>query len=137
MNATLANFIFFVILGIGLAVALYWLRKVRAAEMPVTFKNLDEETTIYQVARWAAKQLDLPPGDSRLRWSLVLWASSANFSWMGRIPKSELAELQPFIDLVIEGKGPPQNLPAEYNDLRPGILRGFKARMKAESLWPN
>ena len=35
-----------------------------------------------------------------------------NYSWMGRIPVSELVILQPFIDLVIDGKGPRKSFPA-------------------------
>jgi hypothetical protein len=44
--------------------------------------------------------------------------------------------LVPFIDRVIDGKGQPLNLPAEYEDTRPADLRGFKARMQAEGFWP-
>lgn len=55
---------------------------------------------------------------------------------MGSIPVEELAILHPFIDLIIDGKGPPLNQPAEYDD-RPEVLRKFKQRMQAEGLWPN
>jgi hypothetical protein len=108
----------------------------RGPPMPVTFKSLDEETAVYGVTRWATKQLDIKRGDLRLLYAQTLYLCSVNWSWMGSIPKAELAVLQPFIDLMIEGKGPPQNLPAEYDDPRPEILLRFKGRMKTEGLWP-
>jgi hypothetical protein len=61
---------------------------------------------------------------------------SGTFNWTGRIPVEELAMLAPFIDLAIDGKGPPLNLPAEYEDWRPETLAAFKKRMQAEGLWP-
>ena len=48
----------------------------------------------------------------------------------------ELALVAPFIDECIAGRGPPLNLPAEYEDWRPAALAAFKARMQAEGLWP-
>jgi hypothetical protein len=103
---------------------------------PVTFKNLDEEQAVFGVADWASKQLGMRPGDPQLLHSFLLDAYLNQGNWMGRIPTEELALLSPFIDLMIEGKGPPQNLPAEYDDPRPEILRRFKGRMQAEGLWP-
>jgi hypothetical protein len=44
--------------------------------------------------------------------------------------------LSPFIDLVIDAKGPKQDLPAEYEDWHPKTLAAFKGRMQAEALWP-
>jgi hypothetical protein len=108
----------------------------RTPSMPVTFKNLDEERAVYGVALWASKQMGIKPGDPRLKCSLYLWAYSSNLNWMGRIPIEELALLSPFIDLIIEGKGPPRNLPAEYEDTRPEKLKRFKERMQTEGLWP-
>jgi hypothetical protein len=104
--------------------------------MPVKFKSLDEESTVYQVARWAAKELNKKPSDLELRHSLTLWAYSVQFNWMGSIPIEELRVLSPFIDRMIDGNGPPQNLPSDYTDWRPETLRRFKDRMIAEGLWP-
>src|SRR5664279_2867234 len=104
MATTLIQAIIAALLALALIVGVRTSRK-----MPVKFKNLDEESTVYGVAIWASKQLDIKPGDLRLKNSLYLWAYSANFNWMGRIPVEELALLSPFIDLMIEGKGPPQN----------------------------
>jgi hypothetical protein len=124
-----------VIVVIGLAVIAGGVILLASNRMPVTFKNLDEEAAVYQVSRWAAKQLDITPGDPRLRYSLWLWMYSANFNWLGSIPVAELTLLAPFINLVIDGKGPPPNLPPEY-DNRPETLSRFKRRMQAEGLWP-
>jgi hypothetical protein len=123
------------IVVIGLAVIAGGVALLASNRMPVTFKNLDEEQQVYQTARWAAKQLDIKPGDPRLRYSLWLWMYSANFNWMGSIPAEELTLLAPFINLVIDGKGPPLKLPPEY-DNRPETLGRFKRRMQAERLWP-
>jgi hypothetical protein len=98
--------------------------------MPVTFTSPDEESAVYQVALWAAKELNIRWGGPQLRYSFALYLSSANWIWMGSIPVAELALLRPFIDLMIAGKGPPQNLPAEYDDPRPETLRRFKERCK-------
>ena len=103
---------------------------------PVTFKNLDEEQKVYGAARWAAKQLNMKSSDSRLRYSLLLWIYAVDFSWLGSIPVEELALLAPFIDMIIDGKGPPINQPPEYDDTRPEILGRFKKRMQDEGLWP-
>ena len=53
-----------------------------------------------------------------------------------RMSTQELALVAPFIDECIAGRGPPLNLPAEYEDWRPAALAAFKARMQAEGLWP-
>lgn len=125
----------FAVLLVG-AVVWVALAFVRSMRMPVTFKSLDEQRLIYSVALWAAKELNKKPGDGQLRYSLNLWAYSVNYCWMGSIPVDELRILSPFIDLMINGKGPPQNLPNEYKDERPDMLTRFKDRMKAEWLWP-
>lgn len=93
----------------------------------------DEERAIYGAAIWAAKQLDIKPGDSRLRYSLMLWVYSSYFNSTGSIPVEELSLLGPFIDLIIEGKAPPLN---QYYNTSPAILRPFKDRMQVEGLWP-
>jgi hypothetical protein len=103
--------------------------------MPVTFKNLKELRTVSGVAKWANKQLgDNRNSRSRLQHSVFLFAY--NSTWMARIPVEELAILSPFIDLIIEGKGPPPILSAEYEDERPATLKRFKERMQAEGRWP-
>jgi hypothetical protein len=123
-----------VIVGAILAGAFAFLSATR---MPVRFRNLDEQREIYNVARWAANELNTEPSRQRLRYSLSLWAYSAKFNWLGSIPVEELAILGSFIDRTIDGKGPPLNLPPEYDDTRPEVLRRFKKRMEAEGLWPD
>ncbi|WP_212226925.1 hypothetical protein [Bradyrhizobium lablabi] len=53
------------------------------------------------------------------------------------ISRGDLAVLAPYIDEWIEGKLPPQNLPAEYEDIRPKVLLAFKQRLRAEGRWPS
>jgi hypothetical protein len=103
---------------------------------PVRFKHLVEQEAVSFVAHWAAIQLNMAPGDRRLRYSKSLSLLSVILNWRGSIPVEELALLAPFIDLVIDGQGPPQNLPADYDDTRPETLRRFKQRMQSEGLWP-
>ena len=103
---------------------------------PVRFKHLVEQEAVSFVAHWAAIQLNMAPGDRRLRYSKSLSLLSVILDWRGSIPVEELALLAPFIDLVIDGQGPPQNLPADYDDTRPETLRRFKQRMQSEDLWP-
>jgi hypothetical protein len=106
--------------------------------LPVRFRNWDEQHEVYGVARWAAKELPpLKNGNMRLLHSLTLNNDLLQFFyWMNSIPVDELTILAPFIDRMIDGNGPPLNLPAEYEDERPDILRRFKERMEAEELWP-
>jgi hypothetical protein len=103
---------------------------------PVRFRHLVEQEAVSFVAHWAAKQLNMTPNDRRLQFSNSLSSLSVILNWRGSIPVEELALLSPFIDLVIDGKGPPQKLPPCYEDTRPETLRRFKQRMQSESLWP-
>jgi hypothetical protein len=52
------------------------------------------------------------------------------------ISREDLAVLAPYIAEWIEGRLPPQNLPAEYEDYRPPVLLGFKQRLQSEGRWP-
>jgi hypothetical protein len=54
-----------------------------------------------------------------------------------RISVEDLATLAPYIDRAIDDHLPEQNLPTEYEDWRPAVLRGFKARMQTEGFWPH
>jgi hypothetical protein len=134
----------FIVIVAALAVAILWggIAFQRSMRLAVTFTSLQEERTIYGVALWATKDHNkespglFTGGWRELRYALSLWNYSVNFSWMGSIPVEELRILSPFIDRMIEGKGPPQNLPNEYKDERPETLKRFKDRMIAEGLWP-
>jgi hypothetical protein len=103
---------------------------------PVRFRSLDEQVTFGAVARWAARELDIRPNDPRLRYALSLWIFSSDLNWLGSVPVEELALVAPFIDPMIEGKGPPPNIPPDYKDGRPQMLTRFKERMIAQGLWP-
>jgi len=109
-----------------------------AARMPVKFKTLDEQSDIIAVAYWAQKTGNID--SKRLRYSITLdlatSAATGPITLKGSIPVEELAILAPWIDRVIDGKGPPRNLPPEYVDRRPVILGEFKKRMQDEGLWP-
>jgi hypothetical protein len=104
---------------------------------PVTFKSIDELNCVAGVAQWARQQI----GRDDPRWQVINFLCSY-LSWFlvtaftVRISAAELEVLVPFIDDFIAGKGPAWNLPAEYEDWRPAVLRDFKARMTAERLWP-
>lgn len=71
----------------------------------------------------------------------MLYGFTFGLSRMGKIPVEELAVVSPFIDLIIDAKGPQPNLPPEYSqeeylEPRRETLRQFKKRMEAEGLWP-
>lgn len=127
------------IVGVVLMAGAYGIQK--RIQMPVTFKNLSEERAVCEAAFWAAKQMNIKLGDPRLRYSLQLPAYTYGYNWMGSIPVEELVLLSPFIDLIIDGKGPRLNMPPEYDQeeyLGPSreTLKQFKKRMQAEGLWP-
>jgi hypothetical protein len=105
--------------------------------LTITFRSMDECAEVGFTALWALKQVDRD--DPRFRTLLylrTLLGRYPNAYFLRRMSRAELEMLAPFIDKVIEGKGPPQNLPAEYEDRRPSVLSNFKARMQAGGLWP-
>jgi hypothetical protein len=114
-------------------------------KLPVRFKSIDEYVTVTDVTNSALKQL--PRDDPR---RLILQVASLRLddsvrpvvvppSWV-RISAEDLRVLAPFIDLWIDKKGPPINLPFEYQaemeNERAARLAAFKARMQSEGLWP-
>jgi hypothetical protein len=131
MGATLFDVLVVTIIGAALIIGS--IVATAKSRWPVRFKNFDEQSAVCSVAWWAAKQLNIKPSDPRLMYSRPAWLY---LTWMGSIPVEELALLSPFIDLVIDGKGPKQDLPAEYEDWHPKTLAAFKSRMQAEGLWP-
>jgi hypothetical protein len=58
-----------------------------------------------------------------------------SFPWRRSISCDDLKVLAPYIDEWID-KPPSQNLPSEYHDWRPDVLKEFKERMVQEGLWP-
>lgn len=124
-----------VLLALGLlGVGFYVLAKNMS--LPVSFKSMDEFDAVGSIVRWASQQI---PRDDGRQQALSTMRFLLVYSWsvvyrLRRISRSDLAVLAPFIDQVIEGKGPPLNLPAEYEDWRPALLSNFKARMQVEGL---
>jgi len=107
--------------------------------LPVGFESMRECAHVRFTARWASRQVG--PQDPRYRPLLSLNLRLGGFPIQGfyflyYISRRDLEILAPFIDEMIEGKGPPLNLPAEYEDERPATLAKFKTRMQQEGLWP-
>lgn len=106
--------------------------------MPVKFKTFDELNSVGDVLIWARNQV--APDDPRRKALMLLFvripSSPLTPPSLVRMSTQELALVAPFIDECIAGRGPPLNLPAEYEDWRPAALAAFKARMQAEGLWP-
>jgi hypothetical protein len=105
-------------------------------KLPVCFKSCDELNAVSDIARWADKQIGADDPRKRSVVFVRLYLSRAWFPIGIRLDEKELAVLAPFIDRCIAGEGPPTFLAAEYEDYRPAALRGFKARLQAEGLWP-
>jgi hypothetical protein len=111
---------------------------VSRPRLPIRFKTYDELYAVQEVVRWASKHLGLPHrGDRRLLTTRALFTQTIDFLPMRSISREDLAVLAPFIDEWIEGKAPPQNLPAEYEDYRPSTLLAFKRRLVSEGVWPS
>jgi hypothetical protein len=58
-----------------------------------------------------------------------------DFPWRRWISREDFEVLAPYIDEWID-KPPSQDLPSEYYDWRPDVLKSFKARMFKQGLWP-
>ena len=132
-----AHFVVIALIVIILVVAVR--RKGPQPQLPVQLKSFDEIECVSGAAAWATRRL----GDEKASRELRRVNGIRFSSWFGtplpylvRLPQAELAVLSPFIDAMIEGRGPPLNLPPEYDDYRPRVLAAFKARMKSEGLWP-
>jgi hypothetical protein len=124
-----------VILGAGALIAVVLAIK-QQSKLPVRFKSLDELNAITAVARWAQQQVSADDPRRKRLGFLSVFALGVWVPMSIRISAQDLALLAPFIDRSIAGEGPPSPLPAEYEDWQPEALRGFKARMTAEGLWP-
>ena len=124
------------LLAVGLVCYCVYARAQRGRP-PVKFKSYDELNAVIDVTIWAQKKVG--PDDPRQK-SLLPLRSYLPLLWMTplttRISVKDLEVLAPFIDQIIDGKGSPPVLSAEYDDCRPAALKDFKARMKTEGLWP-
>jgi hypothetical protein len=124
------------LVGAGVVVAVIY-GQIKLNKLPVRFAGSDEFDTVKGVLWWAEKQIGAhDPRRKRVSLMIVL-LNRDFFPIRMRISTQDLEVLAPFIDRYIAGEGPPWSLPAEYEDRRPQTLRDFKARMKAEGLWPD
>jgi hypothetical protein len=130
-----------IVAGVIALIALAVLAARVRASQPVRFKSFDEVGSVVDVLAWAGKQV--AADDPRRMVFHVLRLKISPPSASGLTPPSlvgmsaeDLALVAPFIDEAIAGRGPPLNMPAEYEDWRPAALATFKARLQAEGLWP-
>ena len=107
-----------------------WL--IRRRRAGIGFKTLDEVAVIQQLMVWAADKV--PEQRKQFLFGSTLMPN--RIVALQSITREELAILAPHIDEWIDGKLPPQNLPAEYEDFRPRVLLGFKQRLQSEGRWP-
>jgi len=115
----------------GIAV-LVW--RISTRHSRIWFKTLDEVAVVKELMHWARTKVSGPIGHRLWAGSMMIDADS--IPAIQSISRGELAILAPFIDEWIEGKLPPQNLPAEYEDYRPRVLLAFKQRLQSEGRWP-
>jgi hypothetical protein len=106
---------------------------IRRRRSGIGFKTLDEVTVVQELMHWAA---DKVPAGRRTQFLLGSTLMHRGIVALQSISREELAILAPYIDEWIEGRLPPQNLPAEYEDYRPRVLLGFKQRLQSEGRWP-
>jgi len=112
------------------AAVIVWL--IRRRRSGIGFKTLDEVAVVQELMAWVVK-------NEPTRRNQLLFANPLMFRGivaLQSISREDLAILAPHIDDWIAGKLPPQNLPAEYEDWRPGVLLAFKQRLQSEGRWP-
>jgi hypothetical protein len=108
--------------------------------------TVDESELMPQVAFYMLKQRGLPPNartlgleDLRSLFDLVTINRGhgyfPDFPWRRSISREDLEVIAPYIDEWIDAP-PPQNLPSEYYDQRPDILKSFRQRMVRQGVWP-
>ena len=130
-----------IVAGVIAVIAIAVLAVRVRANQPVWFKTLDELGSVTDVVVWASKQIatDNPRRKALQLLSVKLGPPAVSvltpLSFV-RMSAEDLALVAPFVDECIAGRGPPLNMPAEYEDWRPAALAAFKARMRAEGLWP-
>lgn len=127
------------VLGIVVMVAataiVVWLVATRRSR--VWFKTYDEVDVVAGVMLWAAAKVPGRHGQAlRVQAQAMANPPSYFLPIIQSIRRDDLAILAPYIDEWIEGKLPPQNLPAEYEDYRPRTLLAFKHRLQARGEWP-
>jgi hypothetical protein len=124
------NTIFGSLATITAAAVIVWL--VRRRRSGIGFKTLDEVAVVQELMAWVVK-------NEPTRRNQLLFANPLMFRGivaLQSISREDLSVLAPYIDEWIEGRLPPQHLPAEYEDYRPRVLLGFKQRLQSEGRWP-
>ncbi len=119
--------------GAGLIAALAWTALRRRHR--IRFKTFDEFAVVKELMLWAAQQL--PDREGQIFAAKAMMLRPSDIVALQSISREDLAVLAPFIDAWIDGKAPPQNLPAEYEDYRPRTLLAFKRRLQSKTLWPS
>lgn len=115
-------------------VAVVWI-VLRRGRSRIWFTTFDEVAVMRELLLWAAPQV--PGRRGRMLFASSLAIAPFAIPAMHSISRGDLAVLAPYIDEWIEGKLPPQNLPSEYEDTRPAVLRTFKQRLQSEGRWPH
>ncbi|MBR1125051.1 hypothetical protein JQ628_26260 [Bradyrhizobium lablabi] len=108
---------------------------LRRSQSRIWFKTFDEVAVVRELLLWAAPKV--PGRRGRMLFATPLAIAPYAIPHLYSISRGDLAVLAPYIDEWIEGKLPPQNLPAEYEDIRPKVLLAFKQRLRAEGRWPS
>jgi hypothetical protein len=101
----------------------------------IRFKTFDEVAVVKELMFWTAQRL--PDREGRILTAKATVPSPSDIVALQSIAREDLAILVPFIDEWIDGKAPPQDLPAEYEDYRPRTLLAFKRRLQSRKLWPS
>jgi hypothetical protein len=119
--------------GAGLIAAAGWTAFRRRHH--VRFKTFDEVAVFKELLFWAAQQL--PDRERQVLTAKATMLQPTGLVALQSISREDLAVLVPFIDEWIDGKAPPQDLPAEYEDYRPRTLLAFKRRLQSKKRWPS
>jgi hypothetical protein len=122
--------IFSILAWVGVLAVLVWV--IQRRRSGIGFKSLDEVAVVQELMFWVADKV--PERRSRLLFGSTLMPR--NIVALQTISREDLAVLAPYIDDWIDGRLPPQNLPAEYEDFRPRVLRAFKQRLQSQGRWP-
>jgi hypothetical protein len=108
---------------------------LRRSRSRIRFKTFDEVAVVRELLLWAAPKV--PGRRGRMLFASSLAIAPFAIPAMHSMSRSDLAILAPYIDEWIEGRLPPQNPPADYEDTRPKVLLAFKQRLQSEGLWPH
>jgi hypothetical protein len=124
-------------------------RSARLRQGPITRPvklTVDETDLIPRIALYMLYRRGLPTTTQTLMleglrsvWEMIAINSAhgyfISFPWRRSISREDLDVLAPYIDEWID-KPPPQEIPSEYHDWRPDVLKSFRARMLNEGFWP-